>query len=228
MGTVHYLSPEQAQGQPATQASDVYAIGVVLYEMVTGRVPFDGASPEEIVLKQIQQEPLPPHLINGRLPLALEGFVLKALAKDPAKRYASAREMGSALQAYRQMGEGRTMPYRPVVGGQPPVASRQPAAAGGQQPAVKELARTESSQAGNQPISKPVERPAAAPRVTPYAPRPSSSAGGLDCLLVLLIIIALACVAGLVPLSFMVRDALTVPTPTLLPEVTVPNLVGLE
>ncbi len=109
-GTAHYLSPEQAQGLPATPASDIYAIGVLLYEMATGRLPFDGGSPEEVARKQIQQAPAPPRLLNDALPAAVEGIILKAMAKDPAARYATARELGSALLAYRQLGEGHSTP----------------------------------------------------------------------------------------------------------------------
>lgn len=196
-GTVHYLSPEQAQGKPATQASDIYAIGVVLYEMVTGQVPFEGTTPEEVILKHLQQSPSPPHLLNPRVPAAVEAFILKAMAKDPERRYTSAREMGSAITAYKQMGEGYTLPYRPVV--------MEPTKATGRPTPVEEER--------SQPLP---EREKA------------SNVAGFDCLLAFLLLLSLACVLGLIPFGLYVRDALAVPTPTPLPEVAVPNLVGLE
>ena len=116
LGTAHYLSPEQAQGQPATPASDIYAIGVVLYEMLTGRVPYDGATAEEIVQKHVGQAPVPPRQLNESLPAAVEAFVYKALAKQPDQRHATARELGNALTAYRALSDGQTMAVRPLQG----------------------------------------------------------------------------------------------------------------
>src|ERR1700679_1761581 len=84
MGTAQYLSPEQAQGQPVTAPSDLYSIGVVLYEMLTGRVPFDGESPVSIALKHVSEAPMPPSQLNTAIPSALEQVVLWSLNKNPA------------------------------------------------------------------------------------------------------------------------------------------------
>lgn len=98
LGSVHYLSPEQARGGMATIQTDIYALGIVLYELLTGRVPFDGESAVSIALKHFQ-EPLPP-VINPSvmIPQSLENIVLKATAKDPMNRYRSCYEMFQDLK----------------------------------------------------------------------------------------------------------------------------------
>lgn len=98
LGSVHYLSPEQARGDPVTTASDLYALGCVLYEMVTGRLPFDGDSPIAVALKHLYDEPPPPRQVNPDVPVWLEGVIRRALAKRPEDRYASAAEMQEDLE----------------------------------------------------------------------------------------------------------------------------------
>jgi len=97
MGTVHYISPEQARGEPATPASDLYAVGVMLYEMLTGVLPFTGDSTVSVALKHVQEPPLSPKRLNNSIPAPLAAIVLRALAKDPNERFASASEMAAAL-----------------------------------------------------------------------------------------------------------------------------------
>ncbi|WP_314113109.1 Stk1 family PASTA domain-containing Ser/Thr kinase [uncultured Granulicatella sp.] len=98
LGSVHYLSPEQARGGMATIQTDVYALGIVLYELLTGRVPFDGESAVSIALKHFQ-EPLPPVMNPSvMIPQSLENIVLKATAKDPMNRYRSCYEMFQDLK----------------------------------------------------------------------------------------------------------------------------------
>jgi beta-lactam-binding protein with PASTA domain len=99
LGTAQYLSPEQAQGLPVTAASDIYSIGVLLYEALTGRVPFEAESPVTVALKQVSERPRPPSELNPAVSRALDAVVLKALAKDPANRFASAEEFLAALDA---------------------------------------------------------------------------------------------------------------------------------
>jgi beta-lactam-binding protein with PASTA domain len=97
MGTAQYLSPEQAQGQPVSPRSDLYSIGVMLYELLTGRVPFDAESPVTIALKHVSEPPVPPSELNPAIPPALEAVVLRALEKEPSRRFADADEFAAAL-----------------------------------------------------------------------------------------------------------------------------------
>jgi beta-lactam-binding protein with PASTA domain/predicted Ser/Thr protein kinase len=97
IGTAQYLSPEQAKGAPVTPASDIYSVGIVLYEMLTGSVPFTGDTPLEIAMKHLSTTPLPPSEHRQEVPPELDAIVLRALAKDPAQRYQSADEMDADL-----------------------------------------------------------------------------------------------------------------------------------
>ncbi|MGH2924646.1 MAG: Stk1 family PASTA domain-containing Ser/Thr kinase [Solirubrobacterales bacterium] len=99
LGTAQYLSPEQAQGLPVTATSDIYSIGVLLYEALTGRAPFEGDSPVTVALKQVSERPRPPSELNPSVSRALDAVVLRALAKDPANRFASAEEFEQALDS---------------------------------------------------------------------------------------------------------------------------------
>jgi beta-lactam-binding protein with PASTA domain/predicted Ser/Thr protein kinase len=102
MGTAQYLSPEQAQGLAVTAASDLYSVGVILYELLTGVVPFEGETAVAIAFKQVSAEPQPPSAIRQGIPASLDAVVLRALAKDPAQRYADADELIAALEHERQ------------------------------------------------------------------------------------------------------------------------------
>jgi serine/threonine-protein kinase len=102
VGTVQYLSPEQAEGRPVDRRADLYSVGIVLYELLTGRVPFDGEAPIAIAIKQINELPVPPGQLRPGLPPALEAVVMRAMEKDPARRYQSAEEFIAALEAARR------------------------------------------------------------------------------------------------------------------------------
>src|SRR6476659_4472680 len=106
IGTAQYLSPEQARGDEVTAASDTYAVGIVLYEMLTGRVPFDGGPPVAVAMKQISDEPVSPRIVEPDVPRELEAVVLRALAKRPSERYRTAEEMGRALAEARAAIDG--------------------------------------------------------------------------------------------------------------------------
>jgi eukaryotic-like serine/threonine-protein kinase len=98
LGTASYLSPEQAQGQPVDGRSDIYSLGCVLYEMVTGRPPFLGDSPVAVASKQVLEQPTPPSRLNSDVTADLDAVILRALAKNPANRYQSAEEMRADLE----------------------------------------------------------------------------------------------------------------------------------
>lgn len=102
LGTAQYLSPEQAQGKVVEQGSDLYSVGVVLYEMLTGKVPFDGENPVAIALKHLSDAPVPPQELVPEVPDNLNAVVMKALAKDPRWRYRNADEFLADLQRCRQ------------------------------------------------------------------------------------------------------------------------------
>ena len=97
-GTVFYISPEQALGKPLDGRTDLYSLGVMLYEFETGRLPFSGSDPLAVIAKHINDQPQPPGEINGREQQELDGLILKLLAKDPQNRY------GSAAEVYRELG----------------------------------------------------------------------------------------------------------------------------
>ena len=98
LGSVHYFSPEQARGEVADEKSDLYSVGVVMYEMLTGRVPFDGDTMVAIALKHINEEPKSMRLYAGNISRALDEVVMRALAKDPRQRYQTAAEMAADLR----------------------------------------------------------------------------------------------------------------------------------
>jgi eukaryotic-like serine/threonine-protein kinase len=133
MGTAQYLSPEQAQGLEVTAASDLYSVGVILYEALTGRVPFEADSAVAVALKQVSEVPRPPSEHNPKVPRALDAVVLKALAKDPANRFASADEFEAALDAAEA--NPAVAPFQTAVFGMPPVAPPQDAEAQAAPPA---------------------------------------------------------------------------------------------
>src|SRR5437868_6732172 len=117
MGTATYFSPEQAQGRPIDYRSDVYAMGIVLYEMVVGRPPFYNENPVAVAYQHARERPIPPRQHNPRIPVAFEAIVLKSLAKNPANRYSSAEELRADLMRFRA---GRPVVARPAAPSPPP------------------------------------------------------------------------------------------------------------
>lgn len=107
-GSPHYFSPEQAQGEYPTPASDVYAIGIVLFEMLTGQLPFNNSDQQELALAHVKDTP--PNLsdFNPQVPPALEKIVLKVISKEPSARYRTADQLGRILTAYKEQGQEAT------------------------------------------------------------------------------------------------------------------------
>ncbi len=100
LGTAHYVSPEQTRGQELGPTSDLYSLGVVMYECATGQVPFDGDDAISVALKQVNELPVPPSQINPKLDADLERIILKCMEKDPANRFQTADELRQVLNAY--------------------------------------------------------------------------------------------------------------------------------
>lgn len=168
-GTADYLSPEQARGQTATPASDVYALGVTLYEMLTGRLPFTGDNAVSVAMQHVSQEPPPPRMFNPRIPPQLEALVLQSLSKDPAQRPASAREFAQLLARYQSAGDQATV-VRPA----PPRPSVPPSQRNGPAPQTPPAPQPRNPRTSN---TRP--QPTLPPRPVVSTPPPTASGIGL-------------------------------------------------
>lgn len=134
VGSAQYISPEQAKGEPSTALSDLYSTGVTLYEMATGRLPFEGETSVVVALKQIQEDPVPPRQQNPRIPESLQSVILRAMAKTSTERFASGAEMAEALAACVRASMEATQPHQVAVPSKGPAVGR----TGPARPAVAE------------------------------------------------------------------------------------------
>jgi eukaryotic-like serine/threonine-protein kinase len=203
VGTAAYLAPEQARGDEATPSADVYALGVVLYQLLTGRLPYEGSTLAELAIRRENERPLSPSSYDASIPETLSAAVLGALEGEPSQRYGTAREFSEALRA--------------GAAGEDPVTASEAATAlatGSETAATRVAPRTESGPHEEAtPVSPPRSsgsrrRPASAPPrpvITPAAQqrRRKGGAGRAVRIFALLIVLALlaAAIAGLVLLA---------------------------
>jgi serine/threonine protein kinase len=164
VGTAAYLAPEQVRGEEATPATDVYALGVVLYQFLTGRLPYEGSSLAELAVRQQNEKPLPPDTYNGEVPETLGAAVLRALEGDPGRRYASAGELAAGLRLGLE-GEDVTLPLDEGTS-----ATR---VLGGETAATRHMGR-DTAPTEYRPAQSQTRRPQ--PRVAPPAPSPAPPA----------------------------------------------------
>src|SRR5690349_10882989 len=163
VGTAAYLAPEQVRGEEATPATDVYALGVVLYQFLTGRLPYEGSSLAELAVRQQNEKPLPPDTYNSEVPETLGAAVLRALEGDPNRRYASADELAAGLRLGLEGGDV-TLPLEEGTS-----ATR---VLGGDTAATRHMGR-DTAQTEYRPAPSQTRRPQ--PRVAP-APAPAPAA----------------------------------------------------
>ncbi len=128
LGTAHYISPEQAQGKDLTPASDIYSLGVVLYEAATGKLPFDADDAVAVAMMHVNDEPVPPRQINPDIDPSLEAIIMKCLAKNPADRFATAKDMRRCLNDFLagrpvNLGDDFTGARTAVMGGVAPIGA---------------------------------------------------------------------------------------------------------
>src|SRR5260370_2719751 len=124
LGTVQYYAPEQAQGEIVNPAADVYALGIVMYEMLTGRPPFDGDTPVAVAMQHIQDTPLPPSQLNPNIPPALEEIIMRCLEKVPEIRFQDGHILARSLEMLgeTELNQSMPTPVNPTpVPGQTPV-----------------------------------------------------------------------------------------------------------
>lgn len=187
-GSPHYFAPEQARGERPTPASDVYAIGIVMFEMLTGRLPYVGASQQELALAHIKEQVPLVSAFNANVPENLTQIIHKVMSKEPSARFRMADQLGHVLESYRARGREQTISHPPVSSSTPPQQSRPtipPPPPQQPRPATPPPPHLPFTQVGpaypqtprpNTPEAAPTQRYSAAPEAPYSAPpvRPSS------------------------------------------------------
>ena len=207
-GTPHYFSPEQAAGEPATPASDVYAIGIILFEMMAGRLPFDAETAPALALKHMQEDPPLVTEFNPAVPVQLEQIIKKVLSKEPTGRYRTAGQLERILRSYRDSAREETGPILPVRSepAEAPQGAAQTARANRTTPRAEQktavFQRQRPRRGGRQRRSR---NDGASPDV--HVPAPTPDAVTTDWTAVALGLIALVAMLGLIPLWYLVARA---------------------
>ena len=164
VGTAAYLAPEQARGEEATPAADVYALGVVIYQLLTARLPWEGTTLAELAIRRENERPLPPSSYDPDVPETLSTAVLRALEGDPARRYTTARELASALRTG-------------LSGVEPPPADSEAATRAMTDTPTDATRRLQETEPVTAPTRRaPAPRPASRPRRPAPAPAPAPAA----------------------------------------------------
>jgi len=195
MGTPSYMSPEQVKGRAVDGRSDIFSLGVMLYEMVTGEKPFPGQNITTVIYKIVNEEPVPPRQINPSIHPGISAVVMKALEKDPDQRYQSCREMLEELRTYRTLAAAGGNPQSTMVlGGGSPAATVVSGNAAGrgllrEEQAVMATARSLNARAST-PGQTPLVRRTGAIVPAPEPPKKKSVVGTIFAALLLLGVIA--------------------------------------
>lgn len=200
-GTPQYFSPEQAAGDPPTPASDVYAIGIILFEMLSGRLPFVAESHTAMALKHLHTPPPLVSEFNPAIPSQLAQIVNKLLAKEPSGRYRTAGQLGRILTTYRQRSQEETGPIHPPLSATAQQAPAVPIAE--QKTEVFQRPESEEVQADTQTPMRPLPKP---PEPITVSVR-SQTEAEMDWTAVSLGIFALVALLGLIPLWYLVFRA---------------------
>ncbi len=223
MGSVHYLAPELARGKKALPQSDIYSLGVVLYEMATGRVPFEGETDLAVALAHAEQMPAAPRALNARLAPDLERTILRSLAKAPEQRFLSAADLAADLQSGANgaaVGQRGGPATSAVAARRASEATRRmqtlpdtaPAAA---RPATRRPATTRSEASQRAAPAESIAAPFARRAARPKPGRGASS--GVVVLLLALAAVLVALGAGFFGLATLSRDGVASPVPTAAP-----------
>lgn len=204
MGSVQYLAPELVRGRPATQQSDIYGLGVVLYEMATGRVPFEAETDLAVALAHVEQTPAAPRALNAGLSPDLERIILRSLSKDPASRFGGAAELAAELRNP----SGRTQAI-PAAGSS--TAAIPPAPGRTQRIAVPTARATVNGPRARHAVAAPVPRRTA----RPSQGRGRGASGGVLALMLALALVLVALGAGFFGLATLSREGVSgPPSPT--------------